>query len=395
MTSSNRKIQLSEQIERSAVTLRQELHKYPAVSGDEAVTAQRIKKWLYREVGSGINLQTDIGGHGLLLSFASGESVHTKILIRVDIDALPIQEQNKELEHRSTYKNKAHLCGHDGHTAIGCALASLLNEHPLDNTAVDIIFQPAEETGQGAQQVINDPNFSVDQYDYAFALHNLPGYPLHEIVVKKGAFTAAVDSPIFRFRGSTSHAGEPEHGRNPSAAIASLLQKALSLNEEHRSDNEDHLFVSTPVYTRIGAPAYGTSPGDGEAHFTLRSWDNDQLDDMLKVLQTCAQELAEKHELSLNYRTTQSFSVVLNDKEALSRIISVAERSDLNHTHKPHPFKWGEDFGRFTEHVPGAMFGLGSGSSQPALHRSVYDFPDQLVRTGAEFFYQLSASFEE
>ena len=100
------------------------------------------------------------------------------------MDALPIQELN-DFDYRSAVKGVAHLCGHDGHSAILVGVASLLKHNPPALGRVVLLFQPAEETGEGAAAVISDKKFHQIKPDYAFALHNLPGFEKGTIFVRK------------------------------------------------------------------------------------------------------------------------------------------------------------------------------------------------------------------
>ncbi|QKZ15851.1 M20/M25/M40 family metallo-hydrolase [Spirosoma sp. KUDC1026] len=197
------------------IRFRQELHRYPDVSGQEVETQQRIKTFVQQFNPVFIR---EVGGTGLLLQYGT-DTTGPVTLIRADTDALPIQEVNT-FGHQSTKPGVSHKCGHDGHTTILARVASLLTGKPLKGR-VYLLFQPAEETGQGAQAVLNDPLFDIippDQVtpdrvtpdrifpdrvtpDRVFALHNLPGFEQGVIVCKPGPFTASVLSMIVTFTG--------------------------------------------------------------------------------------------------------------------------------------------------------------------------------------------------
>lgn len=379
-------MKLSSQERDSLISFRRHLHQHPKASGEERQTRDAIKKWLNQRTQ--FNLM-EVGKNGLLLKGPDAPS-GKKILVRVDIDALPITEKNEHLEYRSQNDGEAHLCGHDGHTAIGCGLALLL-EKSTNSVAADIIFQPAEETGRGAQTVLDDPGFNVSDYNYSVALHNLPGYKKNSVVLRHDFFTAAVDSLIFKFTGSTSHAAEPEFGKNPSQAIAHLILECPNIVEEFKKRG---FTVITPIYTRIGKKAYGTSPGYGESHFTLRAGKNKLLDDISETVKGAANKQAEKFNLKLAVESTESFRAVKNSSLVVDTIEKTAKEKQLEVVFRDKPFSWGEDFGRFTEKIPGAMFGLGSGEKHPVLHSENYDFPDELIQTGAELFYSIINNLE-
>ena len=155
--------------------LRKELHQYPEVSGKEVNTAKRIKAFIEKHHPT--EIIENIGGNGLAVVYEFGKQGKT-IVIRCELDALPIEEKN-DFEHRSTIKGVSHKCGHDGHMAIVAGLIFWLKEQLFTKGKVVLLFQPAEETGQGAYKVLQDKRFQELKADYVFALHNIPKEPLH------------------------------------------------------------------------------------------------------------------------------------------------------------------------------------------------------------------------
>lgn len=361
-------------------SIRHQLHQQPELSGNEHGTQQFIKKVLsdaFQLTG------TVVAKTGLLYHFNFGEG--PSVLVRVDIDALPIQEEN-DFEHQSKNEGVAHKCGHDGHTTIGIGLIEKLVNQPLPAGQVTLLFQPAEEIGEGAKAVLNDANFNIKHYQYALALHNIPGLPLHEVAWKVGPFTMAVQSIIIVFKGKTTHAASPKGGVNPAAAVAQLLLWAKETEVTDANEKAYHLI--TPVHANLGTPDYGIAAGYGEVHFTLRSKTQTGLNAAIKKVQQHAQQLARANNLQTNNRLVATFAANENDKKVVNHIVAAAEKLSLSHQEKPVPFSWGEDFGLFTQYIPGAMFGLGSGESCPELHHPLYDFPNELIPTGVNLFYE-------
>lgn len=359
--------------------IRRELHAHPELSCHEHKTKQRIDLFLKEETNA---VRIDVGGTGTLAVFDSGEP-GPGVLIRGDIDALPIQEIN-DFEHRSVYEGVSHKCGHDGHTTILLGLAKQFTLHPPHTGKVMLLFQPAEENGMGAEAVLNDPAFPGDTIDYVFALHNLPGFDMHTVVVKEGAFTAHVQSAIICLKGKTSHAAEPENGINPAAAIAALLEYAQQ--HTHNNPAADDFFLFTPVYVTMGEKAYGISAGYGEVHLTLRSWSSALMDKNSEALLAFVKQLAATHGLEYDLSWTQVFHANHNHSEAVKAVKQAAHAAGFELLETPTPFKWGEDFGLFTRRYKGAMFGIGAGKQTPALHNPDYDFPDELTPTGIAVF---------
>ena len=373
--------QVSERLEKLTV-LRKHLHQYPELSQQEFETQEYLREVLSDL--SGGSLQT-IGGTGLLLTFEGKEAGKT-ILLRADIDALPIQEVN-EMPWRSLRDGVSHKCGHDGHTAIMVGVAMALAERPPQKGRVLLLFQPAEENGAGANLVLQDPIWDEVQPDLAFALHNLPGFPLHQVVLREPYFTAAVKSVILDLKGAVSHAAEPEKGCNPALAIAEIIQMFDSLAQP-LPEREDFA-LTTPVHINMGEKAYGISAGAGSVHYTLRTWDNEQMGTFVERIMDAAQAIATKHGLKLSSSFTQEFYANKNNAEAVKLIRESAVSCGLEVRDTEQAFRWGEDFGLFTERFPGALFGLGAGVDQPPLHREDYDFPDALIETGTDLFVKI------
>lgn len=363
-------------------TIRKKLHANPEVAQTEFNTQKQIIEFLEKESNASFS---KLANTGVLATFDSGKSGPT-ILIRGDIDALPIQEMN-HFEHRSLIDGVSHKCGHDGHTTILLGLSALFSQKQIQKGKVLLLFQPAEENGMGAEACIKDPIFQAEKIDFVFALHNLPGYAKHEIVVRDQEFTGNVTSIIIQLDGKTAHAAEPEKGINPSLAIAEILQYAEKITLNEPADK--HFFLVTPIHITMGELAYGISAGSGEIHFTIRSWSTQLMKEKNERFVQFLEETAKKQGLKLKIAWTQVFHANLNDPSANHFIRNAARKLNLPVTERAYPFKWGEDFGLFTQQFKGAMFGLGAGIDSPALHNPDYDFPDEITPTGIHLFYEI------
>ncbi len=364
------------------VQLRRVLHKNPELSGEEEETARRIVGFLKSYNPS--QLITGIGGHGVAATFQYYNSDPT-VLIRCELDALPIGEENN-FDHRSQVPGVAHKCGHDGHMTMVAGLAALLSRHRPRKGRVVLLFQPSEEDGSGAERVLNDPQFSAIEPDYVFALHNLPGYPRNEIICRTGNFTAAATSLIVRMHGKTSHAGEPEKGLNPAWATGEMLE---AIRKMQVAPGHQEFALITPIQLVIGEEAFGTSAGYGELKLTLRTWDNDAMEDLASRVRELVETIAGKHGIGTEITRLQTFPANMNDPAMTDIIRSAAAENNLNYSEQEEPFRWGEDFGHFTRKYPGAMFGLGAGKRTPALHNPDYDFPDDIIPAGVRMFHSI------
>ena len=368
------------------LALRKHLHQNPELSGFEFETAKTIATFL-RKYSPDELLENLGNGTGIIAVYHPEKEVKQTIMFRCELDALPIQEIN-DFEHQSVTDEVSHKCGHDGHMSVMAALAKKLSLQKMQQTKVILLFQPAEENGEGAVAIFNDVRFKALNPDKVFALHNLPGYEHHDIVVKNHTFTCAVNSIIIKLFGKTAHAGEPENGVNPALAIAEIINE---FNKKIQPDPKKEKFsILTPIFLTMGTEDYGISAGSGEVHYTFRRAANSEMRELEQELESIAIEAANKYQLKPEISWTQRFSANENDPEAVDFVRRAAKDCNFNLIEREVPFQWGEDFGIFTEHYKSAMFGLGSGINTPNLHNPDYDWPDEITETGAEIFYKIS-----
>jgi amidohydrolase len=369
--------------------IRKYLHQHPELSGKEIETSKYIKKTLSELLPDAkIVSVAEVG----IIATISGNKNGKHVILRCELDALPIHEIN-QFKHQSTTKNVSHKCGHDGHMAILLAVANYFNNNKPKKGTLSLLFQPSEENGEGAKSVISDSFFKSLKPDYIFALHNVPGYQKHKIFYKEKTFTPSVISVKIKLIGKTAHAAEPENGINPSYAIAELLQKTKEL--EHHNKKSNSYGIITPVYTKIGSEDYGISVGYGEVDFTIRTWKKKHMEKLREDLLNLIIDISLNHHLKYSIDWFQEFNAVENNTYCVQLIKKAAELNNFNHVEKSTPFPWGEDFGLFTEQIAGAMFCLGAGKNTPSLHNPDYDFPDDLIKTGSEMFILIFNTAQE
>jgi amidohydrolase len=359
---------------------RRELHQRPELSGFEKQTSAFIKAFL-----SPLNpdkIIENLGGHGLALVF-KGKEPGKRLLLRADMDALPITEKST-LEHKSQNVGVAHLCGHDGHSTIMAGVAMRLAEKRPQKGEVVLLFQPAEETGEGAEKVIKDPKFAPIKPDIAFALHNLPGFAMSTIVVKNDTFAAASVGIKIKLNGRTAHASQPETGLSPASALGEIISSYTQLAEKWQQSIRFQLLTIT--YSKLGEQAFGTAPGQAECWITIRSFADEALQQMEQECVKAAQEIATKAKLEMEFSRHEPFPATVNDHEATIMVEKAALENKLKLHQLETPFRWSEDFGRFGECSPIALFGIGSGINQPALHNPDFDFPDELIEPAVNTF---------
>lgn len=365
------------------IQLRRSLHREPELSGQESATASRIKEFI--DLYNPTRILTNLGGNGLaaIYEFSNEGPV---IMIRCELDALPIEESGIAA-HRSTRPGISHKCGHDGHMAIVAGLVFWLKEQSFHRGKVILLFQPAEETGQGAHAVLTDYKFRDIHPDYIFALHNLPGEPLHSIITVQNRFSATVESVAIYLEGRQSHASEPEKGINPAMAMAEMIRELAAINVTNTQD--EHFALLTPVHITMGSKAYGISAGSAELHYTLRTWSETVMQDLKTKLAAILERNAKAY--TLKYRTEwfDYFPSAVNHPLCNEWIRTAAVKNGFQLVEKTEPFRFGEDFGWYARNFPSAMFGIGAGLDVPPLHAADYDFPDELIETGIRMFARI------
>lgn len=362
------------------ISLRHTIHQNPEISNQEFETAKRISQFIkeYRPTQ-----ELNLSHTGKAFLFDSGVAGKT-LMFRAELDALPIQETS-EVSYRSTKDKVAHSCGHDGHMAIVAGLASQIAQNPPRKGKVVLLFQPAEEVEQGARDVVNDPVFQSIKPDYIFGLHNIPGAPKHEIILRDGTFAAASKGMTVKLYGKTSHAAEPENGISPSIAIAKIITALHELIENQ--DQFSDLVLLTIIHINMGEIAFGTSPGYAEVRATLRAYENEDMKRLTEKTEDIIHTISKEEKLGVEISYNEVFPAVENNLEALRMVEASAKAHNLTISTREKPFKWSEDFSYFTEKYDGCFFGLGAGIDHAQLHHSDYDFPDEIIQTGINVFY--------
>ncbi len=364
---------------------RQQFHSLAEASGHEEKTAEAILLLLKDFAPTHIHTFPD--SHNIIAEYDS-EAEGPILLLRGDMDAVGVDE-HLALPYASHTPGYAHKCGHDGHTTILLGVAEQLHLHPINKGKILLFFQAAEETGQGCEQLIKSGFLQSYNINMVFALHNIPGIPLHSITCRAGSFTCAVISCEIKLNGQTSHAAEPEKGISPFRAATSITEQLLALN--HPKLTDDNYQIVTLVESHIGETAYGVSAGHGVLRFTLRA----KSETLLQALKNDTEyivrtEVDKTPGLSYDIHWLEYFAGGQNSAKAVEIVRKAAADNGLTYIEKEVPFTWGEDFGLLTQHYPGTLFGLGSGTDTPPLHHQNFDFPDEIIETGVKMMVSIS-----
>lgn len=360
-------------------SLRRTLHSCPETAGNEVLTSGVIANFL--EAYKPDALRRNIGGHGLAAEYWGRRDGPT-VMVRCELDALAIED---EPEGRP-FGGAAHRCGHDGHMAMVAGLAPrLFVERPPAGRVV-LLFQPSEETGSGARDVINDPEFGGFKPDYAVALHNLPGVPSGLVVARRGVFAGASVGMCVSFHGAPSHAAEPEKGLSPTPAMATLLQEFKELNNY---DDGDDFQLLTITHVEIGRESFGLTPGAGKLRATLRARTEEKLFALRAHVAGRIRHVAEITGLGVDILWVEEFPDTRSDDELVDVLEEGCKENAVDFHLEKVPFRWSEDFGHFAKACPSLYFGLGIGEDRPNLHSRDYAFPDECIAVGMRIFHRL------
>ncbi len=366
------------------LSLRKTLHQNAELSDKEENTAKIIHNSL--EKLDPDRIITDIGGNGIAAVF-NDKSDGKTIVLRAELDALPIPEVN-DFDHKSLTDGVAHKCGHDGHMTIllGAAQKILKEIKELPGRLV-ILFQPAEETAQGAKRVLADKKFTDLKPDYMFALHNLPGFGKGSIILRENVFASASTGFIVRLKGETSHAGHPANGRNPVLAMTQIIQSLMGIPSLYTG--LDKACNLTIIHAKLGEVAFGTSPGAATVMATLRSHEDSVMEIMSRKAQQISENIAATYDLEIETEWVEVFPATVNDDECFKVMETGAQNLGRKIIYKDVPFPWSEDFGYYTQNFKCGFFGLGSGKNHPQLHNSNYDFPEDIINHGIDMFFEI------
>ena len=366
------------------VGLRRDLHMHPELAFEEHRTSKIVAEELTR-LGYGVT--TGVAGTGVIGTLVNGTS-RKVIGIRADMDALPIHETTG-LAYASRHAGKMHACGHDGHTSMLLGLARYLSETKNFDGTIHLVFQPAEEDISGAHRMVQEGFFKRFKCDQIFALHNMPGETLGQVRVRAGAITASIAIVDVTIRGVGGHGAFPHQAVDPIVAASSAVM-ALQTVVSRNSDPLD------PVAVTVGAINGGVLATAIPETVTLKIGVRTCSATNRELMATRIPSLLKQQAASfgcvaeIEYGQGIIYPACINDANAAMAVRETAlamGQSPLS-IDLAGPYMFAEDFAFMLEEVPGAYFGLGNGPSRN-LHESSYDFNDELLVLGTQFWANL------
>ena len=365
------------------VEVRRHLHAHPEPSGEEFATSLHLYQLLSDR---GYNVEMGPGGRGLTVDSPAEEG--SRVALRADLDALRIHDQ-KQVAYRSQNDGILHACGHDGHTA--CLVGALLALRTLDQNAafpwpcpVRGIFQPAEETAQGAAEMVEAG--ALDGVHAILATHMDPTRQVGQIGIRAGVLTANCDALSLMISGRGGHAARPHESNDPIAAAAQLIS-TLYLFVPRATDSQDAIVVS--IGQVLGGENPNVIPEAVELRGTLRSLDRQVRQRTIEHIRQLARGIAEASGTKIVVSSDVSVGSVIND-DAITDIIRTAARKVVGPggiQEIARPSMGSEDFAAYLDVVPGCMFRLGCASERVGchgLHTPLFDIDEEALRIGAK-----------
>ncbi len=376
--------------------LRRDLHAHPELCFEEVRTADLVAQQLH---SWGIAVHRGLGKTGVVgtVHGRDGGACGRAIGLRADMDALPMQEFNT-FAHASRHAGKMHACGHDGHTAMLLAAAQHLAQHRDFDGTVHLIFQPAEEGGGGAREMIQDGLFEKFPVQAVFGMHNWPGMPAGSFAVSPGPVMASSNEFKIVITGKGGHAAMPHTGIDPVPIACQLVLALQTIVSRNKKPVDAGVISVTMLHT---GEANNVVPDHCELQGTVRTFSLEVLDLIERRMRQVAEHTCAAHEASCSFEFVRNYPPTVNSapeaavaRRAMEGLVGQAQ------VLAQEPTMGAEDFAFMLQAVPGAYCFIGNGEGDHrtlghgggpcTLHNPSYDFNDDLIPIGATYWVQLA-----
>jgi len=371
------------------ISLRRDIHQHPELAFEEhrtaSVVAEKLKSWGY-EVHEGI------GGTGVVGVLKNGTG-EMSIGLRADMDALPIHEASG-VEWSSCNHGVMHACGHDGHTAMLLAAAKELAAKRNFSGTVNLIFQPAEEGGGGALQMMADGLFDRFPCDSIFAIHNMPGYPVGHLVFREGPAMSSSDYASIEISGVGGHGGLPHKASDPIVAASSIVM-ALQTIVSRNVDPQQSAVITVGAFN--AGHANNVIPGVAKLELSIRALDPQVRLDLERRIKDLVKAQAESFGLTANINWRKGYAVLINSpaETEFARNVAADFFGHAAITRQGPALSGSEDFAFMLEKIPGSYLFIGNGDTPGTcmVHNPAYDFNDENIAIGATFWCELVGQY--
>jgi len=373
------------------VERRRDLHRHPELAFEETRTAGMVARELQ---GLGLEVQAGVGKTGVV-GLLEGEQDGPTLLVRADMDALPIHETN-QTDYVSTVEGKMHACGHDGHTSIGLAVARVLSQRRGEmHGRIKFVFQPAEEVGRGALAMIDDGVLDNPRPVASIGLHLWNDLPVGQVSATPGPAMSAADDWKCVITGYGGHGAAPHQTRDPIVAAAQIISAIQTITSRNVSPLDTAVVT---VGTLHGGDAFNIIPASVEMTGTIRTY----LPATKKMVHRRMREICEgiAHSLGCTAELTidQMTLAVDNDADISDRIAALAaEVVGADNVRRDVRTMGSEDMSYLMDDIPGCYFFVGSANAGRDLayphHNPRFDIDEEALLIGAELLAKAAASF--
>jgi amidohydrolase len=364
-------------------TWRRHLHQHPEFGFEEKQTAKfvadKLRSFGITEIAEGV------GGTGVVAAIRRG-SGKPAIALRADMDALRIAEQTNR-PYASRNAGVMHACGHDGHTTMLLGAAQMLAEEGGFDGTVLLVFQPAEEWGQGMKALIRDGLGSRFPFDEIYGLHNKPGLGVGQFETRSGAFMAAEDNFRITVHGSGGHASRPHQCHDAIVCVSAMVIELQTIVARVIDPSE----LAVVSVTEIGSDGTRNAiAGEAFVDGDCRNFSPSVSTAIETAMRRIASGIAAAHGCSVDVDYTRVFIPLLNDPAATAYAVSAAQDIFGTHNVSADAAREGgaEDFAHALISRPGCFANIGNGGSAE-LHSPHYDFNDDALIHGVNFFTTL------
>jgi amidohydrolase len=374
-------------------TIRRDIHAHPELCFEEVRTADVIAKAL---TDWGIPIHRGLGKTGVVGIVKNGTSSRS-VGLRADIDALPMTEHN-QFAHASTHPGKMHACGHDGHTAMLLAAARHLARHRNFDGTVYLIFQPAEEGGGGAREMMKDGLFEKFPMEAVFGAHNWPGMAVGQFALKSGGVMASSNEFRIVIRGKGSHAALPHNGIDPVPIACQMVQGFQTIITRNRRPVDPGVISVTMIHA---GEATNVVPDSCELQGTVRTFTFELLDLIEQRMKAVAEHTCAAFGATCEFEFTRNYPPTINhvkETEFARRVLGTVVGAQ--NVVEFEPTMGAEDFSFFLQAKPGCYFMIGNGDGAHRegghglgpcmLHNPSYDFNDELIPLGATAWVRMA-----
>lgn len=360
------------------IALRHELHRFPELSNQEFETTARLRQQLEQHQIRILDLPLKTG-----LVAEIGSSSGPLVVLRSDIDALPIEEQSG-VSFRSERAGVMHACGHDFHCTAALGAAILLKQQEASLSGrVRILFQPAEETGQGAPAVI--ATGALADARVIFGLHNDPSLPAGVIGSKAGPLTAAVDRFDIGITGIGSHAAKPHQGNDPIVIAAQIVAAAQTLISRNAPSADNAVVSITQIHS---GSTWNVIPEGAWLEGTVRSFSQPTRERLEQRFRTLVAGIGAAFDAQISFNWQAGPPSVVNDAYWTEVALQQASASGFEaRVVEASPI--GEDFAFYQQQLPGAFMMIGTGEPY-ALHHPAFRINDAVLLPTARYLADLA-----